>query len=377
MKLIYTIPATIIALGTAGIITQCTWAKTANKPVNASVALSKNTTILADNYTGKKSKHKDFKPGGLFSQTKDGKKQVFPLKHTEVKAKISGNVSRVEVTQTFENPFQNPLEAIYVFPLPDEAAVDEMEIKIGDRIIKGNIKKREEAKQIYDQAKREGRTAGLLEQERDNIFTQSLANIKPGEKIDVTIRYNESLSFEKGNYEFVFPMVVGPRYIPGNPIPNSKGDTDQVPDASRITPPVIKPGTRSGHDINVTVEIDAGMPINKITSTSHKINIDKSGQKSIIKLEKGDNIPNKDLIVRYQVSGEKTEATVLTDQNEKGGHFAVYLIPAVEYKAKEIVPKDVVFLMDTSGSQSGDPIVKSQELMRRFINGLNPNDTFT
>ncbi len=377
MKLIYAIPTTIIALGTAGIITQCTLAKTANKPVNASVALSKNTPILADNSTGKISKHRDFKPGGLFSQTKDGKQQVFPLKHTEVKAKISGNVSRVEVTQTFENPFENPLEAIYVFPLPDEAAVDEMEIKIGDRVIKGNIKKREEAKQIYDQAKREGRTAGLLEQERDNIFTQSLANIKPGEKIDVTIRYNESLPFEKGNYEFVFPMVVGPRYIPGNPIPNSKGDTDQVPDASRITPPVIKPGTRSGADINVTVEIDAGMPINKITSTSHKINIDKSGQKSIIKLEKGDNIPNKDLILRYQVSGEKTEATVLTDQNEKGGHFAVYLIPAVEYKAKEIVPKDVVFLMDTSGSQSGDPIVKSQELMKRFINGLNPNDTFT
>lgn len=376
MKLIYTIPATIIALGTAGIITQCTWAKTTNKPVNASVALSKNTTILADN-TQKISKHRDLKPGGLFTQTKDGKQQVFPLKHTEVKAKISGNVSRVEVTQTFENPFQNPLEAIYVFPLPDEAAVDEMEIKIGDRVIKGNIKKREEAKQIYEQAKREGRTAGLLEQERDNIFTQSLANIKPGEKIDVTIRYNDSLPFEKGNYEFVFPMVVGPRYIPGNPIPNSKGDTDQVPDASRITPPVIKPGTRSGHDINVTVEIDAGMPINKITSTSHKITIDKSGEKSIIKLAQGDNIPNKDLILRYQVSGEKTEATVLTDQNDKGGHFAVYLIPAVEYKAKEIVPKDVVFLMDTSGSQSGDPLVKSQELMRRFINGLNPNDTFT
>ena len=154
-------------------------------------------------------------------------KLTFPLKHTEVKAKIAGNLSRVEVTQQFENPFTEPLEATYVFPLPDEAAVDEMEIKIGDRLIKGNIKKREEAKQIYQKAKQEGRTAGLLEQQRDNIFTQSLANIKPGEQIDVIIRYTDSLKFEGGDYEFVFPMVVGPRYIPGNPLDGS-GDTPLI-----------------------------------------------------------------------------------------------------------------------------------------------------
>src|SRR4028118_1656611 len=174
--------------------------------------------------------------GGLYVESPAGEKLVFPLKHTEVLAKIAGNLSRVELTQTFENPFTEPLEAIYVFPLPDEAAVDDMEIKIGDRIIKGNIKKREEAQAIYEQAKQQGRTAGLLEQERDNIFTQSLANIKPGEQIDVTIRYTDSLKFEGGDYEFVFPMVVGPRYIPGTPIDRS-GDTDQVPDASRINPP--------------------------------------------------------------------------------------------------------------------------------------------
>ncbi|MFM6036713.1 MAG: VIT domain-containing protein, partial [Sphaerospermopsis kisseleviana] len=128
---------------------------------------------------------------------------AFPLKHTEVKAKVNGNISRVEVTQTFENPFTTTLEATYIFPLPDEAAVDDMLIQIGDKIIKGSIKKRQEAQQIYEQAKRQGRTAGLLEQERDNIFTQSLANIKPGEQIDVIIRYTESLKFEGGNYEFV------------------------------------------------------------------------------------------------------------------------------------------------------------------------------
>ncbi|WP_375338615.1 VIT domain-containing protein [[Phormidium] sp. ETS-05] len=282
----------------------------------------------------------------------------------------------MEVTQTFQNPFPNPLEAIYIFPLPDEAAVDDMEIKIGERIIKGEIKKREEARQIYEQAIREGRTAGLLEQERDNIFTQSLANIKPGEQIDVTIRYTESLKFIGGDYEFVFPMVVGSRYIPGNQV-DEGGNTDRVPDADRISPPIVPEGQRSGQDINVTVEIDAGLPISKVNSTSHKINTTKNGNQVRVELAKEDTIPNKDLILRYQVSGNRTAATVLTEADARGGHFGVYLIPAVKYKTNEIVPKDVVFLMDTSGSQAGDPLAKSKELMRRFINGLNPQDTFT
>lgn len=314
--------------------------------------------------------------GGLYVQSPQGQQLIFPLKHTKVTAKIAGNLSRVEVIQTFENIFTQPLEAIYVFPLPDEAAVDDMEIKIGVNIIKGNIKKREEAQKIYEQAKQVGRTAGLLEQERDNIFTQSLANIKPGEQIDVTIRYTDSLKFEAGNYEFVFPMVVGPRYIPGTLIDNS-GDTDRVPDASRITPPVVPEGTRSRHEINVTVEIDAGMPISEVGSPSHQLKIECLGQIVRVQLAGEDTIPNKDLILRYQVSSQTTQSTVLTQADDRGGHFAIYLIPALEYRTDEIVPKDVVFLVDTSGSQSGSPLQQCQELMRRFINGLNPDDTFT
>ncbi|WP_366941884.1 VIT domain-containing protein [uncultured Nostoc sp.] len=314
--------------------------------------------------------------GGLYVQSPQGEQLVFPLKHTEVLAKIAGNLSRVEVIQSFENRFTQPLEAVYIFPLPDKAAVDDMEIKIGDRIIKGNIKKREEAQQIYEKAKQEGRTAGLLEQQRDNIFTQSLANIKPGEQINVTIRYTESLKFEAGNYEFVFPTVVGPRYIPGTPIDNS-GDTDQVPDASRITPSLVPEGMRLRHDINVTVEIDAGLAISQVRSPSHQLKIEHSGQIVRIQLAGEDTIPNKDLILRYQISSQETQSTILAQADDRGGHFAIYLIPALEYSTDEIVPKDVVFLVDTSGSQSGDPLQKCQELMRRFINGLNPNDTFT
>jgi Ca-activated chloride channel family protein len=216
----------------------------------------------------------------------------------------------------------------------------------------------------------------LLEQERDNIFTQSLANIKPKEQIKVTIRYTESLKFEEGDYEFVFPMVVGPRYIPGQPI-DRQGNTTQVPDASRINPPILNPETRSGNDINVSLQIDAGVPIRNLYSTSHRLDVKNNGETVELKLANGDNIPNKDLIVRYKVSGDRTAPTVLTTTADQGAHFATYLIPAIAYRADQIVPKDVVFLMDTSGSQSGDPILKSRELMRRFINGLNPNDTFT
>ncbi|MFB2882301.1 VIT domain-containing protein [Floridanema aerugineum] len=329
-------------------------------------------------------------PGGLYVQTPNKQQIAFPLKHTEVQAKIAGNISRVEVTQTFENPFTTTLEAVYIFPLPDEAAVDDMLIRIGDRTIKGSIKKRQEAQQIYEQAKQEGRTAGLLEQERDNIFTQSLANIKPGEQIDVIIRYSDSLKFEAGNYEFVFPMVVGPRYIPGTTIEDNtigsgsapapmmqNQDTDLVPDASRLNAPILPPGTRSRHDINVVVEIDAGVEIRNVYSPSHQIQITQSNQIVGVNLAGGDTIPNKDLILRYQVAGDDTQTTVLTQSDERGGHFAVYLIPAIEYKPNQIVPKDVVFLIDTSGSQSGAPLMQCQELMRRFINGLNPDDTFS
>ncbi len=308
-------------------------------------------------------------PGGLFANV-GGKKQAFTLQHTQVAARIAGNVSRVEVTQTFANPYDKPLEAIYKFPLPDDAAVDDMEIRIGDRIIRGTIQKREEAKRIYQEAKRQGKTASLLEQERDNIFTQSLANILPGEKIDVTIRYTQSLKFEGGEYQFVFPMVVAPRYMANKQLSLAGYTT------AKLNPPIL-PAERSGQDISVTVEIDAGVPIYRLESPTHQVAVQQTSSRLLVKLAKEDTIPNKDLILRYQVAGAKTQATVLTQSDDRGGHFATYLIPAVKYNPKEIVPKDVVFLIDTSGSQSGYAIQQSKELMRQFISGLNAEDTFT
>ncbi|MFH1924696.1 MAG: VIT domain-containing protein, partial [Planctomycetota bacterium] len=175
----------------------------------------------------------------------DGKGKALgscPLEHTEVTVDVAGFVARVTVRQAFSNPFEDKIEAVYAFPLSQDAAVDRMTMTVGDRVIKGEIKERGEARAIYESAKAAGKVASLLDQERPNIFTQSVANIEPGEKVDITISYSETLDWEDGMYHFDFPMVVGPRYIPGGgsaPAPLTPGQpTPQVPDADRITPPV-------------------------------------------------------------------------------------------------------------------------------------------
>ncbi len=319
--------------------------------------------------------------GVLKVLTKGSEDVEVPLKHTSVEAKIAGFVARVTVTQTFVNPFKNPIEAVYVFPMPHEAAVDDMTMKIGKRVIKGVIKKREEARKIYEQAKKEGKTASLLDQERSNIFTQRVANILPGDNIEIQISYVEVLEYEEGEYEFVFPMVVGPRYIPGHAVGKSGGgwapDTSRVPDASKITPPVLKPGQRSGHDIDLTVRLDAGIPFYHLRSTSHEINVKTKGQqKATVTLKAFDTIPNKDLILRYKVLGDAPEFGSLTYTKDGQGHFLLALAPKANYSKKEIGLREIFFVVDSSGSQRGDPLVKSKEAVKRALKGLRPSDTF-
>lgn len=302
-----------------------------------------------------------------------------PLKHTDVKAEISGFLSRVKVTQEFENNYSEKIEAVYVFPLPNNAAVDDMTMKIGDRTIRGQIRKREDAKEIYEAAKSNGQIASLLDQERTNIFTQSVANILPGEKVVIEISYVETLKYEDGQYEFVFPMVVGPRYIPGNPTGQQSGgfspDTDKVPDGSKITPQVAK--ERAGHDISIEVNLDAGVPLEKVESKSHQVDSAMLSANSYsVKLRDEKTIPNKDFILRYDVAGKKIEDAVLMHRSEKGGYFSLILQPPDNPRVQDITPKEIVFVLDTSGSMEGFPIEKAKESMKLAIDGLNPQDTF-
>lgn len=304
-----------------------------------------------------------------------------PLKHTAVQAEISGFLARATVTQEFHNPFQHKIEAVYTFPLPQNAAVDDMTMHVGTRVVKGKIKPREEARAIYEAARASGRVASLLDQERPNIFTQSVANIMPGEKVTIVISYVETLKFEAGSYEFVFPMVVGPRYIPGAPTGKQGGgwspDTTQVPDASRITPPVTPPGTRAGHDISVEVKLDAGLPIDSLNCATHEVLINRTAaHAAVVRLKDHATIPNKDFILRYDVTGRKIQDAVLAHRAEHGGFFTLILQPPERVAAAEVTPKELVFVLDTSGSMSGFPIEKAKETMQLALNGLYPRDTF-
>jgi len=295
---------------------------------------------------------------------------------------VSGFVASATVTQHYHNPFEKPIEAVYTFPLPDDAAVDDMQMMIGERTIKGLIKRKKEAREIYELARERGQRASLLEQERPNIFTQSVANIMPGDNIVITIRYVHILHYAEGHYELIFPMVVGPRYIPGKVATGQSGtgwavDTDVVPDASRITPPVLKPGTRTGHDIALSVKLDAGVAIKNIQSISHVIDIKPiNSHKKEIQIHRADTLPNKDFVLRYQVAGKAPEIATIVHHDERGGFFTLMIQPQETVTDEQVIPRELIFIVDTSGSMSGFPIEKSKEAMRRLIKGMRPLDIF-
>ncbi|HBA62150.1 MAG TPA: trypsin [Elusimicrobia bacterium] len=309
------------------------------------------------------------------------KPRILPLKHTDVRAGIAGFVAEVTVTQVFGNTSEDPIEAVYVFPLPENAAVNELTLTVADRTIKGQIKKREEARQIYEKARAEGKTAALLDQERPNIFTQSVANIPPGHEIRVTLKYIQDLAYDHGEYRFVFPMTIGPRYIPGSSA--GKGgtgwseDTDKVADASRITPPVVKPGQRSGRDISVAVTLDAGVAVKNIHSASHQVTVVSSGSaKAEITLAEGDRIPNKDFLLTYEPDVKMAAAAVLAHKEGKEGYLTLMVQPAADFPLTLITPKELVIAIDVSGSMNGFPVQTAKETALKCLEGMNPGDTF-
>ncbi|MGZ3708797.1 MAG: VIT domain-containing protein, partial [Bdellovibrionota bacterium] len=306
-------------------------------------------------------------PGTLMSLPHDGQiGRLCPLVHTDVKAEISGPLAGVTVEQQFQNPFEQKIEAVYVFPLPADAAVDDMTMHIGDRIVRGKIKPKEEARAIYEAARQAGQLAGLLDQERPNVFIQAVANIRPGESVKIIIHYVETIKYEDGNYAFSFPMVVGPRY-------NPRG----TPNTANINPPVTPQGTRAGHDISVQVSIDAGVPINIVRSLTHDVDVQKTGaSKAVITLRNKSELPNKDFVLQYDVSGAKIADAVMTHRDSRGGFFTMILQPPARVPADEITPKELVFVLDTSGSMSGFPIEKAKETMSLALEGLHSRDRF-
>jgi len=270
-----------------------------------------------------------------------------PLKHTSMESHISWFVSRTYVTQVFENNTTVPIEATYMFPLPHEASVDAMEMKIGERLIVWNIERREEAQRQYNQAKQQWKM--------------------PWDQIEVTISYFQTIAYDSGKYTYVFPMVVWPRYI-----------WAWVKDWNAITSPSL-PKTRNAHDIDVTLHLDWSVPLQNIASASHDIVTTKSSDsKVLIRLSNEKNYPNKDLSITYSLAWEKNQTGVLFHQweNDDHGYVTVMVEPTAAPKKEEILPKEVVFVLDTSGSMWWRPIKSVKKAMTKAINNLNEWDTF-
>ena len=269
-----------------------------------------------------------------------------------------------------------------MFPLPEKAAVNEFVMSIGERRIRGILREREEAEAIYSEARAQGYQASLLVQHRPNIFEQKVANIEPGHKIDVNIRYFHTLAYRDGWYSFAFPTVVGPRF-------NPPGSTDPVtalprspiqPDTSGVAVQYLRPGERSGHDIGISVELDAGVEIEAIEA-SHYIDEVRTGEgTATIALANRTTIPNRDFVLDFKVAGGRIKSNLLTyeDPDEPGqGYFSMMLFPPAHLENLGRHPVEMVFVLDCSGSMDGQPIAQARAaILLSALDRLEPTDTF-
>lgn len=318
-------------------------------------------------------------PGtGSMVATVDSKEVPLPLQHTGVKAQINGYISTVNVRQEFTNPFDSKIEAVYVFPLPEKAAVTEFLMIIGERKIRGILREKEEAEAIYEAARSQGYRASLMVQHRPNIFEQKVANIEPGKSIDVDIKYFHTLAYNDGWYSFVFPTVVGPRYNP----PGHSDPIMALPRQDTTTPDTgvryLRPDERSGHDISIDVQISAGVEIEELRST-HKIVAEQADEQSAsVRLAAGATIPNRDFILDFRVAGETMKSDLLTyvDPDTQQGYFTMMLYPPEVTNNLERRNMEMVFVIDASGSMSGAPMAQAKDAVLAALDHLQEGDTF-
>lgn len=314
-------------------------------------------------------------------QTDDGLREL-PLQESSFETLVVGTVAETTVTQVFANPFNEPIEAVYAFPLHERAAVDDYWIHVGERSLHGEIHRREEAKQIYEDAKAKGQRAGLLEQERPNVFTQSVANIPPGESIEIQMHVVQPIAQEAGRGTLSLPTVVGPRFTPGTSTGRSGAgvspDTDEVPDASKITPPVLDPKSRGCAPLLITVDIESSISIGSLASANHAITRNTGNGVTTVELKAGATLANRDFELSWTMGGDATEAAVMTQPDaDGGGAFTLTLVPPASLEADEAVPRDLIFVVDNSGSMGGKPMQTAKAVMHEAIGAMGPDDRFT
>jgi Ca-activated chloride channel family protein len=318
--------------------------------------------------------------GSLLLRMQDGYRTA-TLLNTDVSITVSGLVARVSVMQQFENASPTWAEGIYVFPLPDRAAVDRMRLYVGDRLIEGEIREKAEARKTYEAAKQAGQKTSLVEQQRANLFTTSVANIAAGEMVVVEIEYLEDIRYDAGTFSMRVPMTLTPRYMPGRALPDRQGsgwapDTTQAPDASLISPPMVS--ASQGHEVSLRASIDAGMPLELIASRYHPVHIAETGGRYTVVLA-GDRVPmDHDFEFLWRpVTSSVPRAMTFGETIAGDGYYLLMVVPpdAADRHAAG-VPRDTIFIIDTSGSMHGVSLAQAKQALLRALDGLDPGDRF-
>ncbi|HLV73308.1 MAG TPA: VIT domain-containing protein [Vulgatibacteraceae bacterium] len=316
---------------------------------------------------------------GLGALTTD--KGNLPLDSVDVHASITGPAARIEVVQGFRNPFDVPLEATYVFPLPDRAAVTAMRMEAADRVIEGKLKERGQARHDYDTAIASGKRAAIAEEDRPDVFSMRVGNILPGERATIRLTLDQPLPHESASSTvFRFPLVVAPRYIPGAPLDGDRAgrgvaeDTDAVPDASRISPPVLLPGFPNPVRLGITVDIDpAGLPLTGIRSALHVVAEEGDGERTTVRLQPGERL-DRDFILRLGYAPHESAAlSLVPDESGDEGTFTLTVLPSGEAQPS---PRDVVLVLDRSGSMHGWKMVAARRAAARIVDTLRTEDRF-
>jgi len=310
-----------------------------------------------------------------------------PQLRTDVSIKVTGLLARVRVEQHFSNPGDTWVEGVYVFPLPDDAAVDRLRMRYGGRLIEGEIQERAAARKTYEQARTRGQGASLLDQQRANIFTTSLANIPPGETVRVEIEYQQHVRWLGGEFSLRFPAVVGPRFIPGMPMKTEGGgfdvrgwslDTGQVPDASRITPPVVANAGPGFNPLTIQADLDMGLELVDIASPYHPVETFERLPGSYRVTLTGGSVPaERDFVLQWRVAPRDQPAAALFTEVWAEHHYGMLmLMPPGAEAAPESIARELILVVDTSGSMHGDSISQARAALLRSLRQLRPGDRF-
>jgi Ca-activated chloride channel homolog len=322
----------------------------------------------------------DVKAGSLLLKTKDnGKYLEAPRVATDFNVTVSGPTARTIVTQRFENPADGWVEGVYVFPLPENSAVDTLKIIAGNRVIIGEVKERQEAKVIYEKAKENGQAAALLEEERPNLFTNSVANIGPHETVIVQIEYQESVKQSAGTFFLRLPLVVAPRYIPDALVQSvdfsSDGYAKDVTDAARISPPVLDPKVSApANPTTISVMLNAGFETDGVKSLYHAIKTDPVTH--VISLAETNVPADKDFALEWQAKGTAPQAGLFTESINGKEYLLGFVTPPLVSTNDVIKPRETIFVIDNSGSMEGPSMVQAKDSLIYGLAQLKPGDLF-